>query len=130
MFLTDNKDYDAYLSYTKVDPDQWNQETGEEERFALEILPDMLEKHYGYKLFIPDRDLIPTGSKLMSSFESVHILVSVCVIIIFRQNFNFCICQFLKKEMSLYVQMKNVSIPLRKLLPLFYKASHVMSLDI
>lgn len=46
-----------------MDPDQWNQETGEEERFALEILPDMLEKHYGYKLFIPDRDLIPTGSK-------------------------------------------------------------------
>uniref|UniRef100_A0AAV2JWF6 TIR domain-containing protein n=1 Tax=Knipowitschia caucasica TaxID=637954 RepID=A0AAV2JWF6_KNICA len=58
----DNKDYDAYLSYTKVDPDQWSQETREEERFALEILPDVLEKHYGYKLFIPDRDLIPTGS--------------------------------------------------------------------
>lgn len=80
MFLTDNKDYDAYLSYTKVDPDQWNQETGEEERFALEILPDMLEKHYGYKLFIPDRDLIPTGSKLMFSVESVHILgVSIII---------------------------------------------------
>nr|XP_029511625.1 interleukin-1 receptor accessory protein-like 1 [Oncorhynchus nerka] len=59
----DNKDYDAYLSYTKVDPDQWSQETREEERFALEILPDVLERHYGYKLFIPDRDLIPTGSK-------------------------------------------------------------------
>lgn len=59
----ENKDYDAYLSYTKVDPDQWSQETREEERFALEILPDVLEKHYGYKLFIPDRDLIPTGSK-------------------------------------------------------------------
>ncbi|TNN04381.1 hypothetical protein fugu_001410, partial [Takifugu bimaculatus] len=58
----ENKDYDAYLSYTKVDPDQWSQETREEERFALEILPDVLEKHYGYKLFIPDRDLIPTGS--------------------------------------------------------------------
>uniref|UniRef100_A0A8C7ZPH5 Interleukin 1 receptor accessory protein-like 1b n=1 Tax=Oryzias sinensis TaxID=183150 RepID=A0A8C7ZPH5_9TELE len=58
----DNKDYDAYLSYTKVDPDQWSQETREEERFALEILPDVLEKHYGYKLFIPDRDLIPTGT--------------------------------------------------------------------
>lgn len=43
----DNKDYDAYLSYTKVDPDQWSQETREEERFALEILPDVLEKHYG-----------------------------------------------------------------------------------
>lgn len=63
----DNKDYDAYLSYTKVDPDQWSQETREEERFALEILPDVLEKHYGYKLFIPDRDLIPTGSKLSLS---------------------------------------------------------------
>lgn len=60
---SENKDYDAYLSYTKVDPDQWSQETREEERFALEILPDVLEKHYGYKLFIPDRDLIPTGSK-------------------------------------------------------------------
>ncbi|XP_039520148.1 interleukin-1 receptor accessory protein-like 1-B isoform X4 [Pimephales promelas] len=58
----ENKDYDAYVSYTKVDPDQWCQETREEERFALEILPDVLEKHYGYKLFIPDRDLIPTGT--------------------------------------------------------------------
>ncbi|KAM6945590.1 interleukin-1 receptor accessory protein-like 1-B isoform 2-T2 [Aplochiton taeniatus] len=58
----DNKDYDAYLSYTKVDPDQWSQETSEEERFALEILPEVLEKNYGYKLFIPDRDLIPTGT--------------------------------------------------------------------
>lgn len=61
--FSENKDYDAYLSYTKVDPDQWSQETREEERFALEILPDVLEKHYGYKLFIPDRDLIPTGSE-------------------------------------------------------------------
>ncbi|XP_051769289.1 interleukin-1 receptor accessory protein-like 1-B isoform X3 [Ctenopharyngodon idella] len=58
----ENKDYDAYVSYTKVDPDQWSQEPREEERFALEILPDVLEKHYGYKLFIPDRDLIPTGT--------------------------------------------------------------------
>ncbi|CAL8288947.1 unnamed protein product [Lota lota] len=58
----ENKDYDAYLSYTKVEPDQWSQETREEERFALEILPDVLEKHFGYKLFIPDRDLIPTGT--------------------------------------------------------------------
>ncbi|XP_024918563.1 interleukin-1 receptor accessory protein-like 1 isoform X2 [Cynoglossus semilaevis] len=65
----DNKDYDAYLSYTKVDPDQWNQETREEERFALEILPDVLEKHYGYKLFIPDRDLIPTGSFTNDHFQ-------------------------------------------------------------
>ncbi|KAJ8410045.1 hypothetical protein AAFF_G00210860 [Aldrovandia affinis] len=65
----ENKDYDAYLSYTKVDPDQWSQETREEERFALQILPDVLEKHYGYKLFIPDRDLIPTGSFTNDHFQ-------------------------------------------------------------
>ncbi|XP_017577564.1 interleukin-1 receptor accessory protein-like 1-B isoform X2 [Pygocentrus nattereri] len=65
----ENKDYDAYLSYTKVDPDQWSQETREEERFALEILPDVLEKHYGYKLCIPDRDLIPTGSFTNDHFQ-------------------------------------------------------------
>ncbi|XP_066512491.1 interleukin-1 receptor accessory protein-like 1-B [Hoplias malabaricus] len=65
----ENKDYDAYLSYTKVDPDQWSQETRDEERFALEILPDVLEKHYGYKLFIPDRDLIPTGSFTNDHFQ-------------------------------------------------------------
>ncbi|XP_051957631.1 interleukin-1 receptor accessory protein-like 1-B isoform X1 [Xyrauchen texanus] len=66
---TENKDYDAYVSYTKVDPDQWSQETREEEHFALEILPDVLEKHYGYKLFIPDRDLIPTGSFSNDHFQ-------------------------------------------------------------
>lgn len=78
--VAENKDYDAYLSYTKVDPDQWSQETREEERFALEILPDVLEKHYGYKLFIPDRDLIPTGSKLslMAMSSCVQCLVAWC----------------------------------------------------
>ncbi|XP_056444411.1 interleukin-1 receptor accessory protein-like 1-B [Gadus chalcogrammus] len=69
LSVTENKDYDAYLSYTKVEPDQWSQETREEERFALEILPDVLEKHFGYKLFIPDRDLIPTGSFTNDHFQ-------------------------------------------------------------
>ncbi|XP_071298447.1 X-linked interleukin-1 receptor accessory protein-like 2 isoform X1 [Agelaius tricolor] len=58
----DNKEYDAYLSYTKVDPDALDRDNNEEEQFALEILPDVLEKRYGYKLFIPDRDLIPSGT--------------------------------------------------------------------
>ncbi|NXV19444.1 IRPL2 protein, partial [Cepphus grylle] len=58
----DNKEYDAYLSYTKVDADALDCDNNEEEQFALEILPDVLEKHYGYKLFIPDRDLIPSGT--------------------------------------------------------------------
>lgn len=35
----------------------------DEETLALEILPDVLENQYGYKLFIPDRDLIPSSSK-------------------------------------------------------------------
>lgn len=39
-----------------------------EETLALEILPDVLEKHYGYKLFIPDRDLIPSSSKYRSAY--------------------------------------------------------------
>ncbi|XP_013931567.1 PREDICTED: X-linked interleukin-1 receptor accessory protein-like 2 [Thamnophis sirtalis] len=60
----DNKEYDAYLSYTKVDPDALDRDNREEEQFVLEILPDVLEKQYGYKLFIPDRDLIPTGTYL------------------------------------------------------------------
>ncbi|ELK25196.1 X-linked interleukin-1 receptor accessory protein-like 2 [Myotis davidii] len=57
-----NKEYDAYLSYTKVDQDTLDCDNPEEEQFALEILPDVLEKHYGYKLFIPERDLIPSGT--------------------------------------------------------------------
>ncbi|XP_018085407.2 X-linked interleukin-1 receptor accessory protein-like 2 [Xenopus laevis] len=60
----DNKEYDAYLSYTKVDPDSLDNESKEEEQFALEILPDILEKHYGYKLFIPERDMIPSPTYL------------------------------------------------------------------
>jgi hypothetical protein len=46
-----------------VDQDTLDCDNPEEEQFALEILPDVLEKHYGYKLFIPERDLIPSGSK-------------------------------------------------------------------
>ncbi|XP_029113000.1 X-linked interleukin-1 receptor accessory protein-like 2 [Scleropages formosus] len=57
----DNKEYDACLSYSTVDQDSLGRSMSEEEQFALEVLPDVLEKHYGYKLFIPDRDLIPSS---------------------------------------------------------------------
>ncbi|XP_043561088.1 X-linked interleukin-1 receptor accessory protein-like 2 [Chiloscyllium plagiosum] len=67
----DNKEYDAYLSYTKIDPASLTQENREEEQFALEILPDVLEKHYGYKLFIPDRDLMPSGTYIEDLTRSV-----------------------------------------------------------
>lgn len=59
--------------------DQWGQELQEEERFALEILPDVLEKHYGYKLFIPDRDLIPTSSMCRTCVMCAYVRVSVFV---------------------------------------------------
>lgn len=92
--VSENKDYDAYLSYTKVDPDQWSQETREEERFALEILPDVLEKHYGYKLFIPDRDLIPTGSKHGDGL-CIHACTHTCMfmyrIVLEREDIYSCL---------------------------------------
>uniref|UniRef100_A0A667Y2B0 Interleukin 1 receptor accessory protein-like 2 n=1 Tax=Myripristis murdjan TaxID=586833 RepID=A0A667Y2B0_9TELE len=46
--------------------------SSEEETFALEILPDVLEKHYGYKLFIPDRDLIPSSIYIEDFTRSVE----------------------------------------------------------
>ncbi|XP_076118596.1 interleukin-1 receptor accessory protein-like 1-A [Alosa pseudoharengus] len=67
----EDKDYDAYLSYSKAEP-QWGEELEEEENFAVHILPEVLERHYGYKLFIPDRDLIPTGS--LSVEDDSHLL--------------------------------------------------------
>ncbi|XP_061092181.1 X-linked interleukin-1 receptor accessory protein-like 2 [Conger conger] len=68
----DNKEYDAYLSYTKVDPESLHRSTSEEEQFALEVLPDVLEKHYGYKMFIPDRDLIPSSIYIEDLARSVE----------------------------------------------------------
>ncbi|XP_061783684.1 X-linked interleukin-1 receptor accessory protein-like 2 [Nerophis lumbriciformis] len=67
----DNKEYDGYLSYTKVDLDSLGRTSSDEETFALEILPDVLEKHYGYKLFIPDRDLIPSSTYIEDLARSV-----------------------------------------------------------
>ncbi|XP_050984085.1 X-linked interleukin-1 receptor accessory protein-like 2 isoform X1 [Labeo rohita] len=68
----DNKEYDGYLSYTKVDLESVEREMSEEELFALEILPDVLEKHYGYKLFIPHRDLIPSSTYIEDLARSVE----------------------------------------------------------
>uniref|UniRef100_A0A674PKY0 Interleukin 1 receptor accessory protein-like 2 n=1 Tax=Takifugu rubripes TaxID=31033 RepID=A0A674PKY0_TAKRU len=43
----------------------------DEETLALEILPDVLENQYGYKLFIPDRDLIPSSTYVEDLARSV-----------------------------------------------------------
>ncbi|XP_061105955.1 X-linked interleukin-1 receptor accessory protein-like 2 [Conger conger] len=68
----DNKEYDASMCYTKVDLGLFEHDSTEEEQFALEVLPDVLEKHYGYKLFIPDRDLIPSGVYVEDLVRSVE----------------------------------------------------------
>uniref|UniRef100_A0AAQ4QTM8 Interleukin 1 receptor accessory protein-like 2 n=1 Tax=Gasterosteus aculeatus aculeatus TaxID=481459 RepID=A0AAQ4QTM8_GASAC len=68
----DNKEYDAYLSYTKVEPDCLGRSSSDEETLALEILPDVLEKHYGFKLFLPDRDLIPSSTYIEDLARSVE----------------------------------------------------------
>ncbi|CAL8301461.1 unnamed protein product [Arctogadus glacialis] len=68
----DNKEYDAYLTYTKVNMDSMGRASSDEETLASEILPDVLEKHYGYKLFIPDRDLIPSSIYIEDLARSVE----------------------------------------------------------
>uniref|UniRef100_A0A665T4S7 Interleukin 1 receptor accessory protein-like 2 n=1 Tax=Echeneis naucrates TaxID=173247 RepID=A0A665T4S7_ECHNA len=50
----------------------FSETSSDEETLALEILPDVLEKHYGYKLFIPDRDLIPSSTYIEDLARSVE----------------------------------------------------------
>ncbi|XP_033863987.1 interleukin-1 receptor type 1-like isoform X1 [Acipenser ruthenus] len=54
--VSDGKLYDAYVIYPKIDT---LSSTRRAETFALQILPDMLEDRYGYKLFLLERDQLP-----------------------------------------------------------------------
>ncbi|XP_026522496.1 interleukin-18 receptor 1 [Notechis scutatus] len=56
--LGDGKLYDAFVSYLK----DCTPICGEERKFALEILPKILEDHFGYKLCIFERDISPGGA--------------------------------------------------------------------
>lgn len=62
--------------------------SSDEETFALEILPDVLEKHYGYKLFIPDRDLIPSSSEFYThpytTDPSCNVIIEETAIVVDR----------------------------------------------
>lgn len=64
LFLLDGKEFDAFVSYAKTDSSESNSAFISEEKFALEILPDMLENKYGYKLCILERDILPGGGKV------------------------------------------------------------------
>ncbi|XP_034857746.1 interleukin-18 receptor 1 isoform X1 [Mirounga leonina] len=65
--LTDGKIYDAFVSYLK----ECGPENGEEHTFAVEILPGVLEKHFGYKLCIFERDVVPGGAVV----DEIHSLI-------------------------------------------------------
>ncbi|XP_062982297.1 interleukin-18 receptor 1 isoform X2 [Elgaria multicarinata webbii] len=56
--LGDGKLYDAFVSYLKDSTPIY----GEERKFALQVLPKILEEHFGYKLCIFERDVSPGGA--------------------------------------------------------------------
>lgn len=52
----DGKLYDAYVAYPQLCPSGCNEDV---EAFAIHVLPQVLEKACGYKLFIAGRDCVP-----------------------------------------------------------------------
>ncbi|XP_053872514.1 interleukin-18 receptor accessory protein isoform X2 [Malaclemys terrapin pileata] len=58
----DSKEFDAFVSYAKQDSFESDSTFLNEEQFALEVLPEMLENKYGYKLCLLERDILPGGA--------------------------------------------------------------------
>uniref|UniRef100_A0A4W3JQ25 TIR domain-containing protein n=1 Tax=Callorhinchus milii TaxID=7868 RepID=A0A4W3JQ25_CALMI len=59
--INDGKEFDAFVSYANSSSSD-TRDTITEDRFALELLPAVLEKEYGYKLCLFERDVLPGGA--------------------------------------------------------------------
>ncbi|XP_039375676.1 interleukin-18 receptor accessory protein isoform X1 [Mauremys reevesii] len=60
--IGDRKEFDAFVSYAKQDSFERDSTFLNEEQFALEVLPEVLENKYGYKLCLLERDILPGGA--------------------------------------------------------------------
>nr|XP_016851136.1 PREDICTED: interleukin-18 receptor accessory protein [Anolis carolinensis] len=60
--IGDCKEYDAFVSYAKPDPTVTDKALCNDEQFALEFLPQILENEYGYTLCLKERNILPGGA--------------------------------------------------------------------
>nr|XP_060622863.1 interleukin-18 receptor accessory protein [Anolis sagrei ordinatus] len=60
--IGDCKEYDAFVSYAKPDSSLVDKALCNEEHFALEFLPQILENEYGYTLCLKERNILPGGA--------------------------------------------------------------------
>ncbi|XP_064412981.1 interleukin-18 receptor accessory protein [Latimeria chalumnae] len=64
--IEDGKQFDAFVSYATHNSTESSHTSDDsdvtEEKFAVTLLPEILEKQYGYKLCLTERDILPGGA--------------------------------------------------------------------